>query len=228
MKKKYILLIEIIVWLLILSGSFYFLIYNSAIKENAQNSYYLFFDDVEGLVKGSPVRLMGINIGYIRDIKIFDNKVFVSFLVTKNNVKIPQKAIATIEFYGLGGSTSLELRPDIFSETDEEIITPVESYRIQDFWDGQKLVSNVIIDIYGSVGRTIDRANLIENKQWFKQSSLVEKITQQTGLVNSQQSVLIYKLSEATFKYSRNNKQDKTNTLSKFSNEKETEVQTND
>ncbi len=228
MKKKYILLIEIIVWLLILSGSFYFLIYNSAIKENAQNSYYLFFDDVEGLVKGSPVRLMGINIGYIRDIKIFDNKVFVSFLVTKNNVKIPQKAIATIEFYGLGGSTSLELRPDIFSETDEEIITPVESYRIQDFWDGQKLVSNVMIDIYGSVGRTIDRANLIENKQWFKQSSLVEKITQQTGLVNSQQSVLIYKLSEATFKYSRNNKQDKTNTLSKFSNEKETEVQTND
>lgn len=228
MKKKYILLIEIIVWLLILSGSFYFLIYNSAIKENAQNSYYLFFDDVEGLVKGSPVRLMGINIGYIRDIKIFDNKVFVSFLVTKNNVKIPQKAIATIEFYGLGGSTSLELRPDIFSETDEEIITPVESYRIQDFWDGQKLVSNVMIDIYGSVGRTIDRANLIENKQWFKQSSLVEKITQQTGLVNSQQSVLIYKLSEATFKYSRNNKQDKTNTLSKLSNEKETEVQTND
>ncbi len=228
MKKKYILLIEIIVWLLILSGSFYFLIYNSAIKENAQNSYYLFFDDVEGLVKGSPVRLMGINIGYIRDIKIFDNKVFVSFLVTKNNVKIPQKAIATIEFYGLGGSTSLELRPDIFSETDEEIITPVESYRIQDFWDGQKLVSNVMIDIYGSVGRTIDRANLIENKQWFKQSSLVEKITRQTGLVNSQQSVLIYKLSEATFKYSRNNKQDKTNTLSKFSNEKETEVQTND
>ena len=228
MKKKYILLIEIIVWLLILSGSFYFLIYNSAIKENAQNSYYLFFDDVEGLVKGSPVRLMGINIGYIRDIKIFDNKVFVSFLVTKNNVKIPQKAIATIEFYGLGGSTSLELRPDIFSETDEEIITPVESYRIQDFWDGQKLVSNVMIDIYGSVGRTIDRANLIESKQWLKQSSLVEKITQQTGLVNSQQSVLIYKLSEATFKYSRNNKQDKTNTLSKFSNEKETEVQTND
>lgn len=228
MKKKYILLIEIIVWLLILSGSFYFLIYNSAIKENAQNSYYLFFDDVEGLVKGSPVRLMGINIGYIRDVKIFDNKVFVSFLVTKNNVKIPQKAIATIEFYGLGGSTSLELRPDIFSETDEEIITPVESYRIQDFWDGQKLVSNVMIDIYGSIGRTIDRANLIENKQWFKQSSLVEKITRQTGLVNSQQSVLIYKLSEATFKYSRNNKQDKTNTLSKLSNKKETEVQTND
>ena len=48
-----------------------------------KNSFYIFFDDVDGLVKGSPVRLMGINIGYVRDVKIFDNKVFISFLVTK-------------------------------------------------------------------------------------------------------------------------------------------------
>ena len=111
MKIKNLYLVEIIVWLIILGCAFYFFIYSSTIKENVQNSYYLFFDDAGGLVKGSPVRLMGINIGYVRDVKIFDNKVFVSFLVTKNNVNIPRKANASIEFYGLGGSTSLELNP---------------------------------------------------------------------------------------------------------------------
>ena len=116
MKRKYIWLFEIIAWLLIISVSLFFFIYNTAIKENKNNSYYTFFDDVEGLVQGSPVRLMGINIGYVRDVKIFDNKVFVSFLVTKDGVSIPKRATATIEFYGLGGSTSLDLDPSTASE----------------------------------------------------------------------------------------------------------------
>lgn len=205
MKKKNIWLLEIIIWLFVLSGIFYFCIYNSAIKENARNTYYLFFDDVEGLVKGSPVRLMGINIGYIRDIKIFDNKVFVSFLVTKDNVKIPNMATASIEFYGLGGSTSLELNPSTSSESSSrEAIIPSKSYRVQDFWDGQKLVANVMIDIYGGIGRSINAADLINNKSWFKQSALVNDIAQQTGLINNAQSVMIFKLTESTFEFSKN------------------------
>ena len=95
MKKKYIWFFEIVVWLLIISVSTFFVIYNSTIKAKTGNMYYLFFDDVEGLVKGSPVRLMGMNIGYVRDVKIFENKVFVSFLVTEENVTIPNRASLT-------------------------------------------------------------------------------------------------------------------------------------
>ncbi len=202
MKRKYIWLIEILVWLLIISGGLLFFIYKTTIKDNIQNTYYLFFDDVDGLVKGSPVRLMGINIGYVRDIKIFDNKVFVSLLVTEDNVTIPKRATATIEFYGLGGSTSLELNPATASDTDDgEELIPSESYRVQDFWDGQKLVANVMIDIYGGIGRTIQASGLINNKDYLKQSSLVKSFIKQTGSINTAQSVIIYKLTEATNPY---------------------------
>ena len=199
-KKKYIWLFEILIWLLVLSVSFYFFIYNTTVKENAKNTYYIFFDDVDGLVQGSPVRLMGINIGYVREVKIFDNKVFVSFLKTKDNVNIPTRATATIEFYGLGGSTSLELNPATSSETsNKEMILKGESYRVQDFWDGQELVSNVLIEIYGGAGRMIEKTDLINNKHLLKQSHLVKEISKATGQVNTAQSVVIYKLTESAF-----------------------------
>ena len=204
MKKKYIWFFEILVWLLIILGTVFFVIYNSTVKAKTGNMYYLFFDDVEGLVKGSPVRLMGINIGYVRDVKIFDNKVFVSFLVTEENVSIPNKASATIEFYGLGGSTSLELSPKTSTEEEhEEAIVTAKSYRVQDFWDGQALVSNVLIDIYGGLGRNVKPSDVPKLKNWAKQSSLVESISAQTGTVNTAQSVIIYKLTESTFDYSK-------------------------
>lgn len=196
-KKKYIWFFEILIWLLVLAVGFYFFVYNSTVKENAKNTYYIFFDDVDGLVQGSPVRLMGINIGYVREVKIFDNKVFVSFLITKDNVQIPQRATATIEFYGLGGSTSLELSPATSSETiNEEMILKGESYRVQDFWDGQKLASNVLIEIYGGAGQMIEKSDLINNKHLLKQSKLVKAISEATGQINTAQSVVIYKLTE--------------------------------
>ena len=204
MKKKYIWFFEIVVWLLIISVSTFFVIYNSTIKAKTGNMYYLFFDDVEGLVKGSPVRLMGMNIGYVRDVKIFENKVFVSFLVTEENVTIPNRASATIEFYGLGGSTSLELSTKTSTEVqNEEAIVTAKSYRVQDFWDGQALVSNVLIDIYGAFGRNVHPSDVPTLKNWAKQSSLVETISNQTGSINTAQSVMIYKMTEDTFDYSK-------------------------
>lgn len=211
-KKKYIWFFEILVWLLIISIGLFTFIYNTSVKNNVKNSFYIFFDDVDGLVKGSPVRLMGINIGYVRDVKIFDNKVFISFLVTKENIQIPKRATATIEFYGLGGSTSLELNPATASEaSNEEMILQGESYRVQDFWDGQKLVSNVLIDIYGGMGRTIQNADLLNNKDLLKQSKLVKDITKETGKINTAQSVIIYKLTESTLDYIEKKKEASTN-----------------
>ncbi|MBQ8886401.1 MAG: MCE family protein [Candidatus Gastranaerophilales bacterium] len=200
MKKKYIWLIEIIAWLLIILGSLFYFVYNTSIKENVKNTYYIFFDDVDGLVKGSNVKLMGMNIGYVKDVKIFDNKVFVSFIVTKENITIPKQALANIEFYGLGGSTSLELTPSKNNTLNTEEIQPNKTYRVQDLWDGQELVANVMIDIYGGIGRMIHSTGMIENKQMFKQSKLVEEFSRQTGAINTAQSVMIYKLTENAIK----------------------------
>jgi hypothetical protein len=206
MRSKHIWLIEILIWLVILSGSLFFFIYKTTIKDNAKNTYYIFFDDVDGLVKGSPVRLMGINIGYVRDVKIFDNKVFVSFLVTKNDVTIPKSATATIQFYGLGGSTSLEINPSTATEAaDIDEIIPSNSYRVKDFWEGQKLLANVMIDIYGGVGRTIQEADLINNKAYLKQSGLIKDLNKGTTSINTAQSVIIYKLNDYNLKHIKDN-----------------------
>lgn len=200
MKRRYIWFFEIITWLLIISVSLFFFIYNTSIKNNLKNTYYTFFNDVDGLVKGSVVRLMGIDIGYVRDIKIFDNKVFVSFLITKQNIEVPKHATATIAFYGLGGSTSLELDPSTSSENpSDEMIHEGTSYRVKDLWDGQELVSNVLIDIYGGLGITIQNADLLNNKHLFKQSGLVKQITNETNKINTAQSIIIYKLTESTY-----------------------------
>ena len=120
-------------------------------------------------------------------------------LVTKDNIEIPTRATATIEFYGLGGSTSLELNPVTSSSTNEEIILEGESYRVQDFWDGQELVSNVLIEIYGGAGRMIEKTDMINNKHLLKQSHLVKDIAKATGNINTAQSVIIYKLTENAF-----------------------------
>jgi len=206
-RLRYIWLIEILVWLLIIFSSLSLFIYKTAVKDNSRNTYYIFFDDAGGLVKGSPVRLMGINIGYVRDIKIFDNKVFVSMLVTKERVKIPKGAIASIEFYGLGGSASLELMPSKAPDTSrrEEII-PSKSYRVQDFWDGMKLTSETMMDIYGAAGRAIDRSGLLENKQLFFKSGAVKHYIEETKKINHAEQVIINKLYGTLSDYNMNNK----------------------
>lgn len=205
MNRKQIFLLEIIFWLLIIFCSSFLFIYKTAIKDNIKNTYYIFFDDVEGLVTGSNVRLMGINIGHIKDVKIFDNKVFVSLIVTKPNVKIPKCASATIEFYGLGGSTSLELNPATSSEDDicDEII-PAGTYRVQDYWDGSKLSSEVMISTYTNVKNAIDNSKILENKDKLMQSKAMENLIKETQGVNKKQTVIINKMTKDTEAYLKN------------------------
>lgn len=212
MKKRYIFFTELFIWILVLFCSFYFFVYNTSVKENAKNTYYIFVDDAGGLVRGSPVKLMGITAGYVRDVKIFDNKVFVSFLITRENTVLPKEVLATIEFYGLGGSTSLELSPKDLISDDKRVIIPSDSYRVQDFWDGQKLVSEVMIDIYGSIGRNIDKSGILNHKEYLKQSNLIKGIAVGTDNFNRQQEVIIEKLSKDTIKLLKNgNKNDNIN-----------------
>ena len=74
-------------------------------------SYQIFMPDVDGLIVGSPVKFMGVQVGYINSINVVENEVYVKFLITEKNVSIPQGSKATVEFSGLGGSKSLEIYP---------------------------------------------------------------------------------------------------------------------
>lgn len=202
MKKKHIWLIEIVVWFIIITVGLVVFFYNAVAKDNIKNTFYIFVDDAGGLVQGSPVRLMGINIGHIRDVKIIDNKVFVAFVVTKDDFVLPKRMDATIQFYGLAGSTSLELAPQNSKGAENITIKPMKTYRVQDYYDGSTLASNVMIDTYGSVKMSIDNANLVNNKEILKQSGLLHSLSEDASKINSSQSVIIYKLTESTLKYS--------------------------
>lgn len=93
----------------------------------------MFLPDVDGLINGSPVKLMGIQIGYVNQIDIVGDDVYVKFIVTESKTRIPKGSKATVEFLGLGGSKSLEIYPP--TKTDipsEKFLIPQKPKRIHD------------------------------------------------------------------------------------------------
>lgn len=101
---------EFLIWLLVI---FFFVSISSMgliFKEkNDKNDYQIFLQDVDGLIVGSPVRMMGIEVGHVTKIKPMKDDVYVKFILTNPKVYIPQGTGVTVEFSGLAGSKSLEL-----------------------------------------------------------------------------------------------------------------------
>ncbi len=101
---------EFLIWLVIIlffvSLSSLGLIFK---EKNDENDYQLFLQDVDGLIVGSPVRMMGIEVGHVTKIKPTSDEVYVKFVLTNPDVYIPQGTTVTVEFSGMAGSKSLEL-----------------------------------------------------------------------------------------------------------------------
>lgn len=74
-------------------------------------TYQLFMPDVDGIIVGSPVKFMGVQVGYVDKIKIISDNVYLKIVITDKNVTLPKGSIATVEFYGMGGAKSLEVYP---------------------------------------------------------------------------------------------------------------------
>lgn len=103
--------VELVIWLIIALGIVCVVRHYRIKHSKAGTSYQIFMPDVDGLIVGSPVKFMGVEIGYISKIKIIGSDVYVKFLITEKDMKLPKGVIATTEFTGLGGSKSLELYP---------------------------------------------------------------------------------------------------------------------
>ena len=115
---------ELLIWLIavLVIVSISTAIFFKQTKED--NDYNIFMPDVDGLIVGSPVRMMGIEVGHVTSIKPTNEEVFVKFLITDKNVTIPQGTKATVEFSGMAGSKSLELYlPDKSTYVDKT--TPI-------------------------------------------------------------------------------------------------------
>ena len=103
--------IEFVIWFFILCLVVVGIKIHRYHSEKELVTYQIFMQDVDGLIVGSPVKFMGVPIGYIDKVKIVANDVYLKLIITEKDVELPKGSIATVEFNGLGGSKSLEIYP---------------------------------------------------------------------------------------------------------------------
>ena len=74
MKKHMIWLAELLLWGFIIFSVLFvsFFVYNKKVSE--KYTYYVFFKDIDGLIKGSPVKIQGYQVGYVSNISIVKNR----------------------------------------------------------------------------------------------------------------------------------------------------------
>ena len=101
--------------------------------------------DADGLIVGSPVKFLGIQIGDIRQIKIISSEVYVEFVVTRKDLVLPVGSIATVEFSGLGGSKALEIYPPTDKYPTDKIIAVKEPTRL-----------NKVMGLFNEIFRDLD------------------------------------------------------------------------
>ena len=104
-------------------------------EKSSSNDYQIFLQDVDGLIVGSPVRMMGIEVGHVTKIKPTNDEVYVKFILTNPDVYIPQGTAVTVEFSGMAGSKSLELYlPDKNSYVDNSspVLVVTQPKRLHD------------------------------------------------------------------------------------------------
>ena len=147
MKIKKNRIIEILILLCIAATvifTSYKIYYNTYVKPNL---YIIRFHDIDSIIKGSPVRIMGIIVGHVRNLKRVDDVILCEIVVTKPNTKIPDGAIARVEYNGLGGSKSIEISPPKTNDTNAKGIVAADALRISDFMDMFQDLREVLVCI---------------------------------------------------------------------------------
>ena len=135
-------------------------------KVKTDNNYNIYLPDVDGLIVGSPVRMMGIEVGHITKIKPTNEEVYVKFIIPDKSIVIPQGTVATVEFSGMAGSKSLELylpEKQTYINNDVPILAVNPPKRLH---DAMGLLNemfdkiNAIIFTSSSFGQKIKQINL--------------------------------------------------------------------
>lgn len=149
--------IEFFVWFIILSLCIWGFRFYKYEKFKKLPSYQIFMPDVDGMIVGSPVKYMGVQVGYVKNIKILTNQVYVRFVITEEDLKLPKGVQATVEFNGLGGSKSLELYPPDENVVTERLIVINQPKRLHDSM-------GLLNDMFDKIGAMTGRLSYFANK----------------------------------------------------------------
>lgn len=116
--------IEFVIWLVIVAVAVFSIRYHHYQSQKQYKNYQIFMEDVDGLIAGSPVRFLGVQIGHVKKIQVISSEVYIKFIITQKDLILPTGSIATVEASGLGGSKSLEIYPpNLENQTDRIILT---------------------------------------------------------------------------------------------------------
>ena len=172
--------IELLFWLAIVFLAVSFSVIKYIHNEKNAMDYQIFLNDADGLIVGSPVRMMGIEVGYITKIKPVKNEVYVKFIITKPDVYVPKGSVVTVEFSGMAGSKSLEIyvpdkKPEIGEHSDLMTVeSPKRLYQairvLGDMYD--KI--NQIIYTSSSFGKKLDGVKEYSKETFDKKSSNID------------------------------------------------------
>ena len=163
MKRHLFWIVELLIWLIILFVIASGIMLTKYSYKKIFNTYQIFLPDVDGLINGSPVKMMGIQIGYVNQINIVGNDVYVRFIITDPKVKIPYGSVATVEFFGLGGSKSLELYPPkTENNSSRKFIITQSPKRIHDSLGVLNQMFDRIVEITYTVSNFIDKVGFIK------------------------------------------------------------------
>ena len=128
MKKFALYTAEIIIWLVAIYFIAQVTISTFYPQLTEYREYTVKLNDIDGLIVGSPVRLMGMQIGTVSKITYNEDKILLTMRIRKKGVNLHPSTTFTIEGASLGGNRSIELIPN--EDQSEEHISIKEHKRM--------------------------------------------------------------------------------------------------
>lgn len=211
MKKHSLWLIEFVVWFIVVIFTILGIHFYHAVKVNRKNTYHIFLKDIDGLMKGSPVKIMGVHVGYVIEINVIDDYMYVSFLISKPEVSIPHGSTALIESYGIAGSKSIELYPpEQKADETQSMIFVKAPIRASSSFKTQNLIAKTLIAVSEGTTAMLDTQTVEQHKK------NIQKITELSG---SDGLNIIDEKSEAMINMIQNNRKYKSKQSEKEDND---------
>ncbi len=165
MKRHLFWIVELFVWFLILVTVSGLIMTAKYTYKKQFNTYQIFMPDVDGLIVGSPVKLLGINVGYVNQLDIVGEDIYVKFVITEKEVRVPAGSKVTVEFSGLGGSKSLEIYPPESKKQPGGKFLIVQSpKRIHDSLGLLSDMFDKIIDITYTTSNFMEKVGILKNQ----------------------------------------------------------------